>query len=175
MKRILAFVAFAILFAGIGVYFGIKRHDPVAPAATAVGALMQLSMADTEGKQRELSEWQGKLILLNFWATWCPPCVSEMPELVELQNQLGGKNLQIIGIGIDSPSNIRDFAKKHQISYPLLVGGMEGTAVSKQFGNDTGGLPFSVLIAPDGTVKQTYMGRLDIQKVRADLENLLTR
>lgn len=175
MKKFLAFGLFAVLFVGIGIYFGLKKHEPVAPASTAVGALMQLSMADTEGKERKLSEWQGKLILLNFWATWCPPCVSEMPELSAMQQELGKKNLQIIGIGIDSPSNIRDFSKKYQIAFPLLVGGMEGTTVSKQFGNDTGGLPFSVLIAPDGTVRKTYMGRLDMQKVRADLDNLLTR
>ncbi len=175
MKKLSAFVIFAALFVGIGIYFGMKRHEPAPPASTAVGALMQLSMPDAEGQQRKLSEWQGKLILLNFWATWCPPCVSEMPELSALQSELGQKNLQVIGIGIDSPSNIRDFAKKYQISFPLLVGGMDGTAASKQFGNDTGGLPFSVLIAPDGSVRKTYMGRLDMQKVRADLDNLLTR
>ncbi len=88
---------------------------------------------------------------------------------------MAGKNLQIIGIGIDSRTNIQDFASKHQISYPLLVGGMEGTAVSKQFGNDTGGLPFTVLIGPDGNVRKTYMGRLDMQKVRTDLDPLLPR
>ncbi len=175
MKKTLTLLVFAALFAGIGAYFGLKRTEPSAPAATAVGALMQLSFADANGKERKMSEWQGKLILLNFWATWCPPCVSEMPELVQLQNDLSGKNLQVIGIGIDSRNNIEDFANKHRISYPLLVGGMEGTAVSKQFGNDTGGLPFTVLITPDGKVSKTYMGRLDMQKVRADLEALQRR
>lgn len=175
MKNIFAALAFAVLFAGIGAYFGNKHTEPAAPAATAVGALMQMSLPDTEGKPRKMSEWQGKTVLLNFWATWCPPCVSEMPELVQLQKDLAGKNLQVLGIGIDSQSNIRDFGSKHQISYPLLVGGMEGTAVSKQFGNDTGGLPFTVLITPDGKVQKTYMGRLDMQKVRADLAPLLAR
>ncbi len=169
MKKIFALVAFAILFAGIGAYFGLKRTEPAAPAATAVGALMQLSFADADGKERKMSEWQGKVILLNFWATWCPPCVSEMPELVELQNDFAGKNLQVVGIAIDSRSKVQEFALKHSIRYPLLIGGMEGTAVSKEFGNDTGGLPFTVLIAPDGTVRKTYMGRLDMQTVRADL------
>lgn len=175
MKNIFAFIVFAALFAGIGAYFGNKHTEPAAPASTAVGALMQLSFPDANGKAHNMSEWQGKTVLLNFWATWCPPCVSEMPELVQLQKDLAGKNLQIVGIGIDSRTNILDFANKHQISYPLLVGGMEGTTVSKQFGNDTGGLPFTVLITPDGTVHKTYMGRLDMQKVRADLLPLLPR
>ncbi len=175
MKKIFAFFVFATLFVGIGAYFGNKRHEPAAPAATAVGALMQSSFPDADDKPRKMSEWQGKTVLLNFWATWCPPCVSEMPELVQLQNDFSGKNLQIIGIGIDSRSNIQDFSNKHHISYPLLVAGMEGTVVSKQFGNDTGGLPFTVLITPEGKVQKTYMGRLDMQKVRADLAPLLPR
>ncbi|MFM8246952.1 MAG: TlpA disulfide reductase family protein [Burkholderiaceae bacterium] len=172
MKKITAFVVIAILFTSIGIYFGVKRLQPSAPADTAVAALMQVSMKDSGGKQRKMSEWQGKVLLLNFWATWCPPCVSEMPELVALQNELAGKNLQVVGIGIDSPSNIREFAEKHQITYPLLLGGLEGTELSKQFGNQSGGLPFTLLIGADGSVRKSYMGRLDMEQVRADLSSL---
>ncbi|MFM8462858.1 MAG: TlpA disulfide reductase family protein [Burkholderiaceae bacterium] len=172
MKKITAFVVIAILFTSIGIYFGVKRLQPSAPADTAVAALMQVSMKDSGGKQRKMSEWQGKVLLLNFWATWCPPCVSEMPELVALQNELAGKNLQVVGIGIDSPSNIREFAEKHQITYPLLLGGLEGSELSRQFGNQSGGLPFTILIGPDGSVRQTYMGRLNMEKVRADLASI---
>jgi len=172
LKKITAFVVIAVLFTSIGIYFGVKRLQPSAPADTAVAALMQVSMKDSGGKQRKMSEWQGKVLLLNFWATWCPPCVSEMPELVALQNELAGKNLQVVGIGIDSPSNIREFAEKHQIIYPLLLGGLEGSELSRQFGNQSGGLPFTILIGPDGSVRQIYMGRLNMEKVRADLATI---
>jgi len=172
LKKITAFVVIAVLFTSIGIYFGVKRLQPSAPADTVVAALMQVSMKDSGGKQRKMSEWQGKVLLLNFWATWCPPCVSEMPELVALQNELAGKNLQVVGIGIDSPSNIREFAEKHQITYPLLLGGLEGSELSRQFGNQSGGLPFTILIGPDGSVRQTYMGRLNMEKVRADLASI---
>lgn len=172
MKKISGFIVIAILFTAIGIYFGAKRFQPAAPADTAVGALMQLSFKDVAGSQRKMSEWKGKTLLLNFWAPWCPPCVDEMPELVALQNELAAKNLQIVGIGIDSPTNIRQFAEKHQISYPLLISGLEGTELSRQFGNEAGGLPFTVLIAADGTVRKTYMGRLNLEKVRADLASL---
>ena len=172
MKKITAFVVIAVLFTSIGIYFGVKRLQPSVPADTAVAALMHVSMKDSGGKQRKMSEWQGKVLLLNFWATWCPPCVSEMPELVALQNELAGKNLQVVGIGIDSPSNIREFAEKHQITYPLLLGGLEGSELSRQFGNQSGGLPFTILIGPDGSVRQTYMGRLNMEKVRADLASI---
>ena len=172
MKKITAFVVIAVLFMAIGIYFGGKRFQPTAPADTAVGALMQVSLKDSGGRQRKMSEWQGKVLLINFWATWCPPCVSEMPELVALQNDLASKNLQIVGIGIDSPSNIREFAEKHQITYPLLLGGLEGSELSRQFGNQSGGLPFTILIGADGSVRKTYMGRLDMEKVRADLASM---
>jgi thiol-disulfide isomerase/thioredoxin len=171
-KKTLLLVLIAVLFTGIGVYFGAKRFQPAAPADTAVGALMQLSMNDAAGKPHKISEWQGKVLLVNFWATWCPPCVAEMPELEQLQTDRGSKGLQIVGIGIDSPTNIREFAEKHKITYPLLIGGLQGTEVSRSFGNEAGGLPFTVLIGADGSVKQTYMGRLDMEKVRADLDSL---
>lgn len=172
MKKISAFIVIALAFTAIGLYFGTKRFQPAPPADTAVGALMQLSMKDSGGAQRKMSEWQGKTLLLNFWASWCPPCVDEMPELVALQEERAGQNFQIVGIGIDSPDNIRQFAEKHHISYPLLLGGLEGTELSRQFGNESGGLPFTVLIAPDGSVRKTYMGRLNLEKVRADLRSL---
>jgi peroxiredoxin len=172
LKKITAFVVIAVLFTAIGIYFGVKRLQPSAPADTAVAALMQISMRDSAGKQRKMSEWQGKVLVLNFWATWCPPCVSEMPELVALQNDFVSKNVQVVGIGIDSPSNIREFSEKHQITYPLLLGGLEGTELSKQFGNQSGGLPFTLLIGADGSVRKSYMGRLDMEQVRADLSSL---
>lgn len=171
-KKTLLLALIAILFTGIGVYFGAKRFQPAPVADTAVGALMQASLPDTAGKAHKLSEWQGKALLVNFWATWCPPCVAEMPELEQLQADMGGKGLQIVGIGIDSPGNIREFAEKHKITYPLLLGGLQGTELSRNFGNEAGGLPFTVLIGTDGQVKQTYMGRLDMEKVRADLGSL---
>lgn len=171
-SKLLAFALISILFTGIGIYFGAKRFDPAPAADGAVSALFQSSLPDTQNRQRSFSEWKGKILLVNFWATWCPPCVAEMPELVELQAEMASQNLQIVGIGIDSPSNIRQFGEKLQISYPLLVAGMEGTELSRQLGNQGGGLPFTVLIGPDGRVRQTYIGRLDMKNVRADLTSL---
>jgi peroxiredoxin len=171
-RKILVFVVIAVLFAGIGMYFGAKRFEPEAAADSAVGALMQSRLPDATGTERQLTEWQGKTLVVNFWATWCPPCVDEMPELVELQNDLSSQNVQVLGIGIDSPSNIRQFSEKHQISYPLLVAGMAGTDLSREFGNQAGGLPFTVLIGSDGRVRKTYIGRLDLKKLRADLASL---
>ncbi|MFM2008159.1 MAG: hypothetical protein RIR02_109 [Pseudomonadota bacterium] len=158
----------AVLFTTLGAYVSWLKSKPT-PEQIAVSSLMATSLPDTENKMHKLQEWQGKHLLINFWATWCPPCVSEMPELVALQNEMADKNLQIIGIGIDSPSNIREFSSTHHITYPLLVAGMNGTELSRLFGNQAGGLPFTVLISPQGQVSQVYLGRLDMKKLREDL------
>ena len=171
-KKITVFASIAILSASIGIYFGTQRLKIDSPADPVASKLMQASLPDLQNQTQTLSHWQGKVLLVNFWATWCPPCVAEMPELVALQNEMASKNLQIVGIGIDSPSNIQQFATKHQITYPLLVAGMQGTELSRELGNQAGGLPFTVLIDTQGSIRQTYLGRLNMEKVRADLAGL---
>ena len=171
-KKILVFIAIAILSAVFGAYVSVKKHPSVKSDSLAVESLMKANLPDTQGQTHALSEWRGKVLLVNFWATWCPPCVEEMPELVDLQNSSEIKNLQIIGIGVDSPSNIQQFTKKYQISYPILMAGMEGTEIARALGNQAGGLPFTVLLDSEGRVRQTYLGRLNMNQVKADLANL---
>jgi thiol-disulfide isomerase/thioredoxin len=156
-----------ILFAGLGAYFGgafapPQRDDPVA-------RLFASSLPDPLGRPQKLAQWKGKTVLINFWATWCAPCVDEMPELQELQNQIAPGGKQIIGIGVDTASNIAQFSTKYKISYPLYVGGMGATDLSREFGNQLSGLPFSVLISPEGRILKTYTGRLKLADLRSDL------
>jgi len=171
-KKILVFVTIAILSAVFGAYVSLKKQPSVKSDSLAVESLMKANLPDTQGQTRALLEWRGKILLVNFWATWCPPCVEEMPELVDLQNSSEFKNLQIVGIGVDSPSNIQQFTKKIQISYPILVAGMEGTEIARALGNQAGGLPFTVLLDSEGRVRQTYLGRLNMNQVKTDLGNL---
>jgi thiol-disulfide isomerase/thioredoxin len=173
MKRpVLLFVVIAVLFGAGGVYFGIRHHTPVAPESPAVATFFVQQLPDAKGKQHAMSQWQGKPLIVNFWATWCPPCVAEMPELSVLQTELAPKGIQIIGIGVDSPSAISEFAGKYKIGYPLFVAGLTGTELSRQFGNVNGGLPFTVLIGKKGEVVKTYIGRLKMDQLRADLAAL---
>ena len=172
-KRFLtAALLIGILCAAIGIYIGNKQTKPVPAKNTAVQQLTSLSLTDAQGKVQKLSQWQGKFLLVNFWATWCAPCVQEMPELSELQKNLSQDNIQLLGLGIDSPTNIADFAQKYQISYPLFAAGMEGTELSRQLGNQAGGLPFTVLISPDGILLKSYLGRLNIVQLRSDIIKL---
>lgn len=171
-KNIVIFGAVGLAFAALGAFFGMKRFEPQPPQAPAVASLLSQSMVDTNGQTQPLSQWKNKALIVNFWATWCAPCVDEMPELSELQTEIAPKNIHIIGIGIDSTSNIAQFASKYKIAYPLYTSGMSGTDLSRQFGNKAGGLPFTVLIGRDGQVKKTYLGRLKMEQLRKDLSLL---
>lgn len=170
MKRsTLIFTAVALASAAIGVYVGMARWSTAPAQDKATAVLFQHSLPDTQDKPQPLSQWQGKTLLVNFWATWCAPCVEEMPELVALQNEAAPKNIQIIGIGIDSATNIKDFSQKHNITYPLYVAGASGTELARQFGNQAGGLPFTVLVSPSGEIQKTYLGRLKMDELKKDL------
>lgn len=172
-KNWVVFAAVAVFCIALGVYIGHKQTSPTQADNAAVSALLAQDMPDAQGKTQPLSQWKNRSLVVNFWATWCAPCVEEMPELSELQTELdGGKKVQIIGIGIDSPSNIAEFVSKYKITYPIYVGGMSGTELSRQLGNQAGGLPFTVLIDESGKVRKSYLGRLKMDELRRDIASL---
>jgi thiol-disulfide isomerase/thioredoxin len=178
-KKLAAVAAVAVIFCALGVVFGSKMKPqsqatqaPAASAHPAAANLYAQTLNDLSGKPQALAQWKGKPLLVNFWATWCGPCVQEMPELSALANEEAGKRFNVIGLGIDSPSAMSEFAAKHDIRYPLYVGGMGGTELSRGFGNTNGGLPFTVLIGADGQVRKTYLGKLKFDELKADLATL---
>ena len=157
-SKLIASIAAAFLAAG-------AHAEP----AKSTGDLFATSLPDVKNQSQPLAQWKGKILLVNFWATWCHPCVQEMPELSNLQAKGKINNLQVIGIGIDSPENIQQFAAKYKISYPLYVGGVSASELMRKLGDGAGGLPFSLLIGPDGQVKKTYLGSLKIDQVKRDI------
>jgi thiol-disulfide isomerase/thioredoxin len=169
-KNILTAGIVALLFAGAGAYFGSKQQaGAVPPPSPAVNALLSQSMPDASGTEQALSHWKGKALIVNFWATWCAPCVDEMPELSALQTRIASDGIHIVGIGIDTQPNIAAFAEKYKIAYPLYVGGLGATKLTRELGNQTGGLPFTLLIDSHGSVRKTYLGRLNMDELRKDL------
>lgn len=171
-KNIVLLAVFAILAAAAGMYFGARKFAPAAPQPAAVSNLFGQTLPDASGAPQALSQWRGKPLVVNFWATWCAPCVDEMPELTDLQSELTGKNIQIIGIGVDTAANITEFSSKLKINYPLYVAGMRGADLSRLLGNQAGGLPFTVLLDAQGQIKKTYLGRLKMNELRRDLAAL---
>jgi len=136
-----------------------------------VDVLPSFSYPDLQGKQRQSSEFADKVLVLNFWATWCPPCRKETPEFVALQEAFRGQ-VQFIGIAIDDEEPVREFADSYGVNYPLLLGDVEAVALSRQLGNRYEGLPFTVVMAPGGNVVLRHTGGLDREKLEPLLREL---
>lgn len=162
---IIAGAALAALVAGW--YFGVSetRQSPT--------ALMDLVLPDVDGREQRLDQWKGKVLVVNFWATWCEPCREEMPEFVKTQTALGSKGLQFVGIAIDQPAKIRQFGEELKINYPSLVGGYGALELSETLGNKIKALPFTLIIGRDGQIAYTQMGPLKPGKLDAILGKLL--
>ncbi len=169
-KKLAGYTIVAAAFTMLGAIAAVKQ-DSAAQASPAAN-LYAMSLNDLSGKPQPLAQWKGKPLLVNFWASWCGPCVQEMPELSALAAKDGGKRFNVIGIGIDSPSNLVQFTQKTKVAYPLYVGGMGGTDLARGLGNANGGLPFTVLIGADGQVRKTYLGKLKFDQLKADLAKL---
>ena len=138
-----------------------------------VKAFFNNPWSNPEGKEINIQDWQGKLLVVNFWASWCPPCVEEMPALDKLQKEFLQQNVLFVGIGIDSPSNIREFLKNTPISYPVAIGGLEGSNLSKQLGNTQGALPYTIIINTKGKVIYSKLGKISEDDVRNAIKNTL--
>jgi len=114
---------------------------------------------DLAGQTRALDEWRGKLVLVNFWASWCGPCREEMPLLDRTQKRLAGKNLQIVGIAVDSAAATKDFLERVPVGYPILIDDPKsGEDLAATLGNNRGVLPYTVLVGPDGHILARRFG-----------------
>jgi thiol-disulfide isomerase/thioredoxin len=139
----------------------------------AIEAFFANSWKTPDGKPVNTDQWRGKVLVVNFWASWCPPCVEEMPALDKLQQEFLSKNVLIVGIGIDSPSNIREFLEKTPIAYPIVVGGLEGSNLSKQMGNAQGALPYTVIINANGRANSSKLGKMSEEELRTAIKSAL--
>ena len=130
-------------------------------------------LLDLDGKKRSLIEWQDKVILINFWATWCTPCKKEIPLLNKYQKEYKDDELQVIGIAIDNAIATKQFIKKIPIDYPVLVGSKTGTKLAQQMGNRSGALPYTVIINQRGQLVETASGLLNESYLRRIAEKYL--
>jgi thiol-disulfide isomerase/thioredoxin len=127
------------------------------------------SFADLEGKSRRLTEWRGKVLVCNFWATWCAPCREEIPLLIATRQKYGPSGVEIVGIAIDNAAKVREFSASFKISYPVLLAEAEGLDLMRRLGNGTGGLPYTVIAGRDGTPIHHKLGALK----QAELDDFL--
>ncbi len=126
-----------------------------------------------KGQEQALAQWKGKVLVVNFWATWCAPCREEMPEFVNAQRDLGGRGLQFVGIAIDQPDKVQEFAAEIGLNYPALIGGYGAIELSKTLGNRVGALPFTIIIDRSGRIAHTQLGPLRDATLRSIVGQLL--
>lgn len=144
--------------AGLALWLGTRAPAPRAATAIAPGAILAASFADTGGRPQSLGQFQGKVLVVNFWATWCAPCREEMPAFARLQSRWAARNVQFVGLANDDPARVERFAKDLVITYPLWVGGDEVGELSKRLGNRLGVLPHTVLLDSQGLVLESKVG-----------------
>ena len=155
-KRIARWVMLALLGVGaamIGVEVWHARQTPVVAESAP-----SFAFPDLDGRVWPSDTWQGRVVLINFWASWCAPCVKEVPTLIDAQRQWGDRGLQVLGIALDQGEPVRVFAKRLTINYPVLLAGMDGFDLSQSFGNETLSIPYSVVLDRNGRVRHQHLG-----------------
>ena len=150
----------------VGAGFAWRRHGVSEVPSEALAVLWASEFESPSGEVLRLADFLGKPLVLNFWATWCPPCVEEMPLIDAFYRQHSAKGWQVIGLAIDQPSRVRQFLAQHSVSYPIGLAGLDGTELGKLLGNSQGGLPFTVVFDAQGQLKQQKLGKLSDDEVR---------
>jgi len=152
----------------------VTAQQAVVAKALKIGSQRPLfSLPDSTGKVHSVSEWDGKLLLINFWATWCPPCLEEIPGFVRLQAEFSPRGVQFLGVAMDSAENVSRFMAEQHMNYPSLVGPAAAIEIGRVYGNTYGALPFTVVISPAGKVLHTQAGILEIGAARRLIESFL--
>jgi peroxiredoxin len=131
------------------------------------------TLGNTNGEWVSASDFDGRVVLVNFWATWCKPCREEMPMLASLSQRHVDQGLDIIGIALDDVQAAKDFAEELGITYPILVGSIDVMAVIRLYGNLSGVLPYSVLVDQQGVVNWVHLGKLEEQDLSERISQLL--
>ena len=155
---------------------GANRAASVPSAAKPAlnpGALLEATLPDLEGRDISFRHYLGKPVVVNFWATWCAPCVEEMPELSAMAQAM--PDIQFVGIGIDTADKMRQFISKIPVSYPLLVAGHAGIALLRELGNTTGGLPFTVMFDANGSMIDTILGQVQSEDLQERVQALVVK
>ena len=171
MKNSLIFFVAIVLAGGSGFTLHKYLNQQKAQNNPVIGQQRaEFAATDLHGQLRNINEWDGKLIFLNFWATWCPPCKKEIPAFIELQQAYGDQGFQIISIAVDEEVAVREYAREMGMNYPTMAVQAEGVGLAKRYGNGVGVLPYTVIINRDGEISNTITGELSKKRAKELLE-----
>lgn len=147
--------------------------EPVANLKTGPDQRPAFTLMDLGGRARSINEWDGQVILINFWATWCPPCVREIPAFNQLYETYKNKGFTIIGIALDNKQDVIDFIDPMGVGYPVLLGDQEGIKLTQEYGNHLGVLPFTVIIDRQGRITERHRNELTFEEAEQLIKPLL--
>lgn len=169
----------AMIALAAGVYIGMGARIDKMPepsiSSEAIARLFAIHLNDSEGNKQDFKQWQGKTLVVNFWATWCPPCREEMPSFSRLQTKYAANGVQFVGIALDTAVNVINFSKQYPTTYPLLIADSEGTELTRQLGNSRLALPYTVVIAANNEIRLARLGRVSEQELDFLLQKALLR
>lgn len=169
----------AILFASVALTAGLSgagwawwRSQLRSELQPDVQAFLRMRFEKPSGGELSMQDFKGRPLLVNFWATWCPPCIEELPLLESIWIKNGPKNLQVLGLAVDQPSSVRQFLARHPLTFPMGLAGLNGTELGRSLGNSVNALPFSVLFNADGHLIAQKMGKLEDDDLAEWLKDL---
>lgn len=150
------------------------KDDSFAPShETIVGSTRPaFELPGITGEQHSISDWDGDILAINFWATWCQPCKDEIPEFVELQSKYRDQGVTFVGVAIDQVAAVSDFVDRYDVNYPVLVGEQAAIEASRAYGNQIGALPYTAFVDRKGTIVHVHRGRLPLEQAEALLQEL---
>jgi len=143
-----------------------------APLTEAELAFWQASFPQPDGQMLAMAPLRGQPLVLNFWATWCPPCVKEMPELDRFAKAFAARGGRVVGLAVDNPTAVRQYLAKAPVGYAIGLAGFDGTELSRQLGNGTGALPFTAVFDRQGAVVQRKLGETSFDELNGWAQKL---
>jgi thiol-disulfide isomerase/thioredoxin len=180
VQQVLLYAGVAILALTAGVLLrnqlavsNVQFEMPADTARKGADTLFAASLPDLADTLQPISQWRGKVMVVNFWASWCEPCREEIPEFIELQKKFGDRGLVFVGIAVDQKERAAAFSKQIGINYPVLVGDLSAMTLAAAAGNPQGALPFTVIIDRSGSITGSKLGRLSRSKLEGMLKPLL--
>ena len=171
LKQIFLYVCVAVFALGAGSYLRSMLTEAQQTRLSGeesqqgAKAILEANLPDIHGENQAVSQWLGKVMVVNFWATWCTPCQEEIPEFIEAQEKFREQGLLFVGIALDQADKVKMFSQEFGINYPVLVGGLNYWPLAQAAGNRLSVLPYTVIINRSGEIVETYIGRVNLKKL----------